>query len=479
MMKFNSLTIKDGFYTKVFEFGDKTAIYSDKNSVGKSTLLRLLFYSIGYSIPSTKKIRFNKFETILNLETKNGNCEIYRRDKNINLKFDNYNEWNLKLPKDLEFILQQIFDNKNSDVLSNILGAVYLDQDKGWTLLNRGTVIGGIKFKIEQLLQGLLDIESLQSLNIELEEVTNEIAKLKHLKKIVDYQNENIKIIKESNFESTKLSDLEKELSIIKGEKSTLESRRNLLITTLQKNEEYLTYLESLNLLIKAPESGEEFLLKKEFIEDFGTYQRIIELKIYNLDIKIKELSEKEEKLKIEIRNSEKLFNTENSIELFENQLNLLVAPKEIIDSELLRLKSRKSELESLRLHYLSSEVMQNIYNNIMYFAEKLNVIEYLDTERDFILTSDLKSYSGTILHKLVFCFKLAYVLELQNYLGFKLPIVLDSPSGREVDQKNIEDMFKILNEDFSDNQIIIASIFKYPSFLPDTVISIKEKLLE
>ena len=40
---------------------------------------------------------------------------------------------------------------------------MYIDQDKGWTLLNRGTVIGKIKFSIEELLAGLngIDIDEL------------------------------------------------------------------------------------------------------------------------------------------------------------------------------------------------------------------------------------------------------------------------------------------------------------------------------
>ncbi|HFR3255977.1 TPA: hypothetical protein ACHU6D_002181, partial [Streptococcus suis] len=423
--------------------------------------------------------RFDKLETILYLETVEGICEIYRKDKDIVLKCIDSETWKLRLPKDLEFILQKIFNIRNSDVLLNIIGAIYLDQDKGWTLLNRGTVIGGIKFKIDQLIQGMLNIEPLQALNVELEEVVEGISRLKQLKKIVDYQHENTTIIKESNFESTKLLDLEKNLSMIMGKISSLESEKDTLRVTLEKNEEYLAYLENLHLFIKAPESGEEFLLKKEFVKGFGAYQKIIELKIYNLERKIKELRKKEEKIRIEIRDSEKFFNTENTIELFENRLNLLVVPKETIDSELSRLKNRKKELESIRLNYLSSELMQKIYENIMYFAKKLDVAEYLEHEKDFILTSDLKSYSGTILHKLVFCFKLAYIVELQKYLGFRLPIVLDSPSGREVDQKNIEDMFKILNEDFVDNQIIIASIFEYPLYSPDKIIKINKNLLE
>ena len=52
--------------------------------------------------------------------------------------------------------------------------------------------------------------------------------------------------------------------------------------------------------------------------------------------------------------------------------------------------------------------------------------------------------------------------MELEKYLHIKLPIVLDSPSGKEVDQENIELMMNILKRDFQENQIIIASIYEY-----------------
>ena len=45
-MNFKSLEIINGYETKKFKFGKKTEIYSNINSVGKSTLLRLLFYSM-------------------------------------------------------------------------------------------------------------------------------------------------------------------------------------------------------------------------------------------------------------------------------------------------------------------------------------------------------------------------------------------------------------------------------------------------
>ena len=43
-----------------------------------------------------------------------------------------------------------------------------------------------------------------------------------------------------------------------------------------------------------------------------------------------------------------------------------------------------------------------------------------------------------------------------------KLPILLDSPTGKEVDQENIKLMMSILKRDFSENQLIIASVYEY-----------------
>ena len=65
-MKFRSLTIKtEKEGTKTFKFEDKTLIFSNKNSVGKSTLLRILFYGLGYNIPGTYKMRFKNLKTTL------------------------------------------------------------------------------------------------------------------------------------------------------------------------------------------------------------------------------------------------------------------------------------------------------------------------------------------------------------------------------------------------------------------------------
>ncbi len=94
------------------------------------------------------------------------------------------------------------------------------------------------------------------------------------------------------------------------------------------------------------------------------------------------------------------------------------------------------------------------------------------------MFTSNLKELSGAVLHKTVFAFRLAYIKAAEKILDIKLPIILDSPSGKEVDPENIQLMMNILQRDFPENQIIIASIFTY-KFEKVNTIEIKDRLIE
>ncbi|WP_077804729.1 hypothetical protein [Streptococcus mitis] len=474
-MKFKLLKVINGYESKLFEFGEKTEIHSDINSVGKSTLLRLLFYAMGYPIPSTKKIRFSKLQTKLVLETEK-EIILSRRDNNILLEIEGVTE-NLELPRDLYYILGKVFETNNINVLESLLGCIYLDQDKGWTLLNRGTVIGGIKFKVETLIEGISE-KDIANLKIEVEKITSELKRLKELQKIVLFQSENFNLMEQSNFQSNKSSDIEKDILIVRSNKNELLKKLSTLKELATKNEGYLSYIESLGLSVRCS-TGEIVELSRDNILGFDDIQKIIDLRIFHLNQEIDKLSKREIELKQEIENSQYLVRVENPIKLFEQRLQLIVAPREIIEDEIRRLKKRKKELENYIKISLRDDTNQNLFDNILKFATKLGVEEYLNIDKNFVFTSDLKSLSGTVLHKLVFCYKMAYITEIQKYLGITLPIVLDSPSGREVDQKNIEDMFNILNTDFRYNQIIIASIFKYSEFDADKLIDIQESLLE
>lgn len=68
-MRLTTLIVKQGFFEKTFSFSNKTnIIYSKKNSCGKTTLIRLLLYALGFNIPNTKNLKFDCLEINLILE---------------------------------------------------------------------------------------------------------------------------------------------------------------------------------------------------------------------------------------------------------------------------------------------------------------------------------------------------------------------------------------------------------------------------
>ena len=63
------------------------------------------------------------------------------------------------MPTDEYTLHKTIFNANNIELINNLLGVFYFDQEKGWTLLNRGVVIGSIRFNIEELIRGIAEID--------------------------------------------------------------------------------------------------------------------------------------------------------------------------------------------------------------------------------------------------------------------------------------------------------------------------------
>ena len=60
-MIFRSIHIKEGLAERLVDFtSGVNLIHSEKNSRGKTTLLRFMLYALGYNIPNTRKIKFDR-----------------------------------------------------------------------------------------------------------------------------------------------------------------------------------------------------------------------------------------------------------------------------------------------------------------------------------------------------------------------------------------------------------------------------------
>jgi hypothetical protein len=462
-MKFLSLTIPNGL------LGD---------SVGKTTLLRFILYTLGYSIPSTRGINFSKFEPELKVLTdKNETLKICRRGDSIFLESNGLNA-QFSLPFDLNDLHKIVFGINNTEVLDNLLGVYYVDQEKGWTGLNRYICIGNIHFNIEELVRGLAN-QSADGLAEKLTAVKREIQKYKHMLNIAEYKKE-INELGENIAYDTPEEEVENELEVLYAERKPVADELKRLESVIKKNTSFKKHISNFKISVQSPTSGEIVPVNEETIvalretEELITARRkfVVNL-LTTIDKKIKTLEHK--------RNREQtLISFKTTLEEFDQSVLKMDIDALTVQRTISNLVSTKKALDE----QITSSVKQNtalitaLHNTISLYAQELGLDEkYVRANNDYIFTSILKDLSGAIFHKIVFAFRLGYIKAVFDYTGTRLPIILDSPSGREIEKENVDSMIKILVRDFSEYQIIIASIHDY-DFPKKSIIEINEQLL-
>lgn len=461
-MIFHSLKITEGIFERRIDLSDKSnLIYSKKNSTGKTTLMRFFLYSLGYPVPSTKNIRFEKCVTEATITCSMGRITILRKDEYLEIDFENGNKEHFVLPTDQNAFHAKIYGVENNDLLNNILGVFYVDQEKGWTLLNRGIIIGKIRFNIEQLVRGLSD-RSCDNLTKELRSVEQQLSKYKQMFSVSEYQQELNEAESNIIFE-TKDEEEQKLLEMLNSEIATLETELKRINAVIAENNSFKNFIEKMKIAVRGSD-GNPIRVNRDTIIGFDFSVEFLLAKRKMISSKISSLKSKVEKYERNQTEQLQLVKTETLIESFDRNISRIEVNQMAVSKVISRLEKERSKLKNqiTLLTIYNNDIVTSIYKTIVQYAKKLDFEQYITPSPDYIFTNDLKSLSGTILHKIVFSFKLAYIIEVQKKINMTLPIILDSPSGREITNENIKAMIDILNRDFSDNQIIIASIFKY-----------------
>lgn len=474
--------ITEASITRSFNFSNgNNLIHSNDNSRGKTTLLRLILYCMGYNIPSTKKMKFEKCSVSAEIISDGGQDILLSRNSldYLTMCVDN-TKTTICLPDQHNIVLQKIYSTDNTIILSNLLGSFYLDQEKGWTLLNRGIVIGSIRFSIEELIQGLSNRDC-SSLKEQERRVSLELEKYKHISNVVKYRDtlnkDSGSLISNSLNEEidTMVEQKRIEIGILKKELSRIDR-------VLSNNKQIRSYIDEMRLVVNLP-SGEKFVLTSERLIGLNDS---VELLVAKRKIKTMEYNNLCLELDNLIRNQNEaqecyLFSTESISDAFDEMIQKF--PYGYVKIERIKNKLneqvrdiRKQISEQLRFN---NDVVTSLYTTISNYAEELGIADYISQHPNYIFTSDLKSLSGAVLHKTVFAFRLACIIEIRNRLNICLPIILDSPTGKEVDHSNIELMIQILNRDFKNHQIIIASIFNYQNLHEVNQIELINMLVE
>jgi hypothetical protein len=265
-------------------------------------------------------------------------------------------------------------------------------------------------------------------------------------------------------------------------QKNKFHSEIKRIDRSISDNRKFKKYIQDMRILVEAP-NGERFVVNEENIVGLND---IIDLLIAKRKMLCRKFSEVSSK----IDNLEKNHNKENEqlsfyesvsqIERFDEKIARIHMNPVSIKKEIKRLER---EIKSIRdrvsaITKNNNNIVSDIANELIKYAEELGLGDKETINPTYLFTSNLKELSGAVLHKTAFAFRLAYINVIESLLNIKLPIILDSPSGKEVDKSNIALMMDILKRDFSDNQIIIASIFDY-DFDDMNIIEIKERLID
>lgn len=480
-MKITKFEFQFGIHSRrEVRFGDHfNLVFSDENTKGKTTLLRMVLYALGFAIPDMRGITFAD----LNFCIDGIDCDGKRFSFERTICEDGYKCHFITSQSDDVFIAQKneraplhnfLFERLNESVLNNILGVFYIDQEKGWNLLNRGKVIGSNRFVVEELLCGLnnIDISAIKQSIANIEKEILQYRKLFSFASFVqDVNQENNKYDKWNANQYTTHQSAVLDIKI-KNISSELEQLKELR----KDNSTLLDMIEGLNLIVRSS-NGEDIYVTKDNLVGFKQNLAYLLMRIDILKHKLAALnSERSSLIKSIAKNT---CNDDDLLNVYRNKVLGLDLNQHLIYEAITSLSKKNSELRA-ELRELANNKWSHLAScYAIEYLNKLNSFHNYKHSSNAILTSDLSPYSGAELSKRVLAFRFALLRCIKDALGIALPIIIDSPYSKEIDGQNFRRMIAILEGDFSAHQIIIASIHDEDMHVKYRKISITSGILE
>ena len=336
-----------------------------------------------------------------------------------------------------------------------------MDQEKGWTLLNRGKVIGSVSFSVEKLILGLSG-RNYQKLQDELQLIEREIKKYQQMRDIAQYQRE-IYAEKGDIIHDTYDETLQRDLSVYMFDVESLRKELKQITETIADNTSIRKFIEKMSLWVKAPD-GTKVPVNKDTIIGLDDNNDFLLSRKRLLTSQIAKLEQEIEKLRNMIYYQSQQPTTETLIKAFDKNLSQISIDAKAVTNILNELIERQVEVrrQLTELAKNNNDILEQMYSDISSYGIELGLTRYMSSGIGFVFTRNLKELTGATLMKMVFAFKMAYIRAVDRVLNIKLPLILDSPSGKELDQHNIQKLMDIINRDFSAHQVIVASIYYY-----------------
>lgn len=478
VFRIKSLSIREGFFVSKFDFSDRcTLVHSDgANSVGKTTLLRCILYAFGEAASSTSGLDFSKLEFKVHIAKDDGDLICLRAGDMIKIMRAGGPPRVFAASSELDSVRKAIWGFDSRFVRENYLGAVFIDQDKGWTLLNRGKVTSGIPFNIEQLIDGLSGERGLalfereKGLNGKIKRYKT-VASVVDAKKSIDCRLEGL--------DAPDLGSKNAKMSSLQVERASLVRRRREVRRVIEDNERFAQYVEDMRLRVDVGK-GDPIVVKRANLVGWSDDSAYHETELGILSRDIAELDSQIESLKAEVSGDKALFSVASSIDDVEKQISQLSIDGEAVSSTLESLNKERKQVreESKKLLSSGNEVYDFLSDKVYGFAERLGVGAVYLEDTGGLLTKSVKKKSGTSRQLLVAAYRLGYAVAIERFANIRVPLIIDSPKNGEMSRNNFELLASLLREEFPDWQVIIASIDP-TGFQPDKDVLIKKRLME
>lgn len=467
-MRINKLSISRGFFSPLeIDFDKNTVITSDANATGKTTLLRFILHALGYKIPSTKKVNMKEHITIIEVVNRKNLLIVTRKDDSLKIKYEDNltQEFDLKEDRNRLIVQSILFDTENYDLLRNLLMTMYIDQDKGWTLLNRGKAIGNNRFDVNDFIASLSGID-VGRINLEIKNIDSEIKKYNSIKKIISLKDD-FAPNEQSNYDNH--NDIEEKNKLLATKtdllhkKNQIENKIHNLERIYKNNQEMIDYIVSYNLVVKH-KNGNQFILSADDIVDFDANQNILEFQLKTEYLYLDEIKSEIVNLDAKLKIYAQLFDVEQNTSHIINSIIVTDVDSISIDRVISSLGKQKSSLKKQKNEKVSltNELINRSMKLVEQYTRRLGVYEeFIETENNYLFTSNLKAYSGSILHKIVFSYRLAFNIVAGEVLGVSLPLIIDSPGSAELTMESIRDIIDLAKENLPNSQIIISTIYR------------------
>ena len=445
------------FKEKEYDFKNINLITSsDENSQGKTSLLRFILYALGYRIPQTDGINIYDYKTILEIEENNKKYILVREGKKQFINNKSFSGIDCNIP-----MINNVLGIGNNFIVENLLGSFYLDQEKGWTLLNRGVVLGKNRFNIERFFIGITGKNDLDYILLESNKAKKENESL-NIIKIVAEQTKDYHEIKYSdsfNFNREKLNELEEEKNLIEQKLCSKQRELKKNNNIISSNNNFLQSIEDMNIIIF--HKGEEFLITRKNLVANDLNADILAMKSNELNLEISSLKKESDIKKMELKEFRNSFSSDEHLGQMSKILSQIgsfnfdiLGIDEVVEKNKEILKNNRKTLKN-ELKTINEEfwiILKPILRDVG-IAE-----DYIT--KDIILTDKLSGKSGTQLHKLCFAYKIALNLFIEKKLCLNLPFIIDSPRSGEINHETSSNMLNLCFKYLGMKQLMISSVY-------------------